>query len=104
MKQIALSLVLALSAANAFAMGGNNDYFFSIYGAKAKAQFDKLPKLTASCAYAQTEGDDKGNQTDTLKMTIGGEKINSILCRHIGEDTYACEASTLWNDSACQNN
>jgi hypothetical protein len=84
-------------------MGSNNDYFFSIYGAKAKAHFDQLPKLTASCAYAETEVDAKGNETDTLKMTIGGEKINSLLCRHIGEDTYACEASTLWVDGACKN-
>jgi len=103
MKTTFASIAILISA-NAFAMGNDQDYFFSIYGDKAQSEFTKLPKLTDSCAYIENKVDANGNTVDTIKMVIQGQQINSVLCRQIGEQTFACEASTLWNDGACKTN
>src|SRR4051794_10157667 len=103
MKQTIFAFSFTLAALTGIsAQAMPQDYFFPIYGAKAKALFDKLPKLTPNCAYAQNEVDASGNLVDSLKMVISHQQINSVLCQRVGEQAYACEATTLWNDSACK--
>ncbi|MGZ3768594.1 MAG: hypothetical protein ACXVCP_02520 [Bdellovibrio sp.] len=101
MKKVILSLVL-LSSVNALAMGHDQDSVYSIYGSKAKKYFNKLPKVTSSCAYIENDVTVDGNTVDKVDLKIEGQSINSILCQHIGEQTYACEASTLWVSDACK--
>lgn len=93
--KLLITLAIGLAALQASAMP--QDYFFSMYGNNAKKYFDNMPKSTSSCAYIEN----KDGETEAIYLVIKGQKINSILCRQLGEQTYACEASTMLNSAAC---
>ena len=103
MKKLVVTLCVLMTAVNVFAMGSDQDYFYAMYGQNAKKHFDQLPKLTNSCAYIQNDTDANGNTVDSIKLVIQGNQINSIICRSLGEVTYACEASTMWVSDPCKN-
>ncbi|MGZ3743911.1 MAG: hypothetical protein ACXWRA_08665 [Pseudobdellovibrionaceae bacterium] len=94
MKSIRLVMIAAVTLLTVQSFAMPQDYFFSIYGKNAKKYFDKLPRQTSTCAYIENAVDAQGNTLDTIKLEIQGQQINSILCHLIGEQTYACEAST----------
>ncbi|MGZ3773223.1 MAG: hypothetical protein ACXVCY_02350 [Pseudobdellovibrionaceae bacterium] len=91
--KVAISFLLSMLSMKAHAMR-QQDYAFSIYGNAAQEYFKALPKVDANSAYAQNPTDKNGNTIDVLNIIIQGQQINSILCREVGEQTYACEART----------
>ncbi|MGZ3770828.1 MAG: hypothetical protein ACXVCP_15105 [Bdellovibrio sp.] len=94
LKKAAIGLLFSVLSIKVSAMP--RDYAFSIYGKTAQKYFAALPKLDAKTAYAENPIDKNGNTIDVLNIVIQGQQINSILCHQVGEQTYACEASTLW--------
>jgi len=101
-EKIILACFLTLATIPTFGMGNDKDYSFSIYGKKAVKYFNKLPKLNSKCAYIENKVDKDGNTDDNVKLVIQGQTINSILCVLVGEQTHACEASTLWISEPCK--
>ena len=75
------------------------DFYFSIYGKEARQLFDKLPN-NGTCAYAQTK-EEGGELAPGLKLVIKKQKINSVTCKTIGENTTACEARTDISSDNC---
>ena len=96
-------IAVCLISLSASAMGRNNDYSTSFYGAEAQKIFNASKKLTDTCTYVQANASAQGNLGDILNKLIGDKNINSVSCVHIGEQTYACEASTLWFGNPCKN-
>lgn len=100
MKFVIYALVIAATS-SAFAMG-QNDYSTPIYGHKAKKIFSLIPKLRAHCAYLEAGSEDQGNLGAKVNAIINDKNINSVQCKLVGEDTYACEASTLEYVNPCE--
>jgi hypothetical protein len=73
------------------------DFAYSFYGKKAQTYFQLMTKNTTDCAYMEN----RAGETERIYLVIAGQKINSILCRQVGEQTFACEASTLQNSKGC---
>jgi hypothetical protein len=73
-----VALIAILSATATFAMP--QETIYPITGEQAAEYFQKLPKITPSCAY----GED----------VIIDKEPYSVLCKQIVED-YACEVSSL---------
>lgn len=87
---------------SAFASATSNDYSISFYGDTAQKIFQVSKKMNGSCSYVEAnDGDSLGKDVEKL---INDANINSVQCIFIGEQTYACEASTLWFSEPCQLN